>query len=171
MTRSFWIASFHTSDAAAKAVPLLRHDGHDVLEAYAPISDEALIDAVGAPRTSLRRVMLIAAIVGLVTGIAVQYYTAVIAYPINSGGRALASWPAFLLVIFELTIFFAAASGFIALMVMGPLTRLNAAPFAWPAFERASEEYTFLEVATEDADKMGSVLRKAGAVAVTERPA
>ena len=42
-----------------------------------------------------------------------EYYSAVIGYPYNSGGRPLDAWPAFMLVPFAIGILAAAIAGFI----------------------------------------------------------
>ncbi len=49
---------------------------------------------------------------------ALQWYSAVIAYPINSGGRPLNSWQVFWLVPFEVGVFAAALCGVIALLLV-----------------------------------------------------
>ena len=45
-----------------------------------------------------------------------QYYVAVIDFPINVGGRPLHSWPSFIIITFELTIFFAALATVLGLL-------------------------------------------------------
>ena len=46
-----------------------------------------------------------------------EYYSAVINYPYNSGGRPLDAWPAFMLVPFAIGILVASIAGFIAFLM------------------------------------------------------
>src|SRR4051794_37698197 len=47
-----------------------------------------------------------------------QYYIAAIDYPINVGGRPLYSWPAFIPMLFELTVLLAAFSAFFGTLAL-----------------------------------------------------
>ena len=77
---------------------------------------------------------------------AVEFWTAVYAYPINSGGRPLNSWPIFLLVPFEVGVLAAALAGFAALLVLCGLPRLHHPLFDCDAIERATNDRYFLLV-------------------------
>jgi hypothetical protein len=103
---------------------------------------------------------------------ALQWYSAVIAYPINSGGRPLNSWQVFWLVPFEFGIFAAALCGVIALLWSCGLPRLHHPLFEIPGFERASQDRFFLLAASEPNDEavreLRHILETAGAVVVTE---
>ena len=103
---------------------------------------------------------------------AIQYYSAVIAYPINSGGRPLNSWPVFLLVPFEVGILAAAVAGFAFLLWRTGLPRLHHPVFALPNIERASQDRFFLLVerpgSDEDGQRLRRTLAEAGALSVGE---
>lgn len=169
MSTCVLLAAFESPESAAIAVTRLRHAGHDVREAYGPLPSEDLSHAVGEHRSSIRSIMFVAAVVGVITGLAMQYWSAVFDYPINSGGRPLASWAAFVPVAFELGILFAALSGFVAFLVEARLTRLHAPVFTFDGFERASQDRCFLEIATKRADEARALLEGHGATAILER--
>ena len=98
-----------------------------------------------------------------------QWYSAVIDYPIDSGGRPLNSWQVFLLVPFEVGVFAAALTGVIAFLRSCRLPRLHDALFEIPGFERATQDRYILVAASEaDPNDLRTVLTEAGAVAVTE---
>jgi len=103
---------------------------------------------------------------------ALQYYSAVFAYPINSGGRPLNSWPVFLLVPFEVGIFSAALAGILAFLWSCRLPRLHDPLFAIPGFERATQDRFFLLATADNNDDATLALRhlleEAGALVVTE---
>ena len=65
------------------------------------------------PRTShIRVAMFIGGVAMAAFAYGLEYYSAVINYPYNSGGRPLDAWPAFMLVPFATGILVAAIAGF-----------------------------------------------------------
>lgn len=70
--------------------------GYRKLAAYSPFPIEELPAAIGVRRSRLPLLVLVGGIVGAVVGYGMQYYAAVIDYPLNIGGRPLNSWPSLL---------------------------------------------------------------------------
>ena len=50
--------------------------------------------------------VLIGALLGGLGGYLLQYWISVVSYPVNVGGKPYHSWPAFIVVTFEMTILF-----------------------------------------------------------------
>ena len=65
--------------------------------------------------------MLTAAFAGMATGFGLQYWASAIEYPLNIGGRPLATWPAFVVPSYELTILFAALTAAIGMLALNGL--------------------------------------------------
>jgi hypothetical protein len=143
---------------------------HRVLDAFTPFPVEGLAETI-APRPSLVRTAMFGGGV-VVAGLAyvMEWYSAVIGYPIDSGGRPLHSWPAFMMVPFALGILAAAVAGLIALFVETGLPRLNHPLFAVDGFEAASQDKFLLAVVTDDAEAAMAALKEAGASLVREVP-
>jgi hypothetical protein len=103
---------------------------------------------------------------------ALEYFSAAIDYPYNSGGRPLNSWPAFMLVPFATGILVAAIAGFAAFLAECGLPRLYHPLFAVEGFERASQDRFVLAIARPDDDESSrravDLLRGAGATAIRE---
>src|SRR5688572_10893447 len=97
------LAEFADAHELVAAARKIHEAGYRDVEAYSPLPVEGLADAIGFHRSWMPRVVLIGGIVGCVAGWAMQYYTTVIAYPLNVGGRPTNSWPSFIPVIFEMT--------------------------------------------------------------------
>jgi hypothetical protein len=97
-----------------------------------------LVPASG--RTPIGWVMFLAGLFGAISGYGMQWYSAVIDYPINSGGRGLNSWPAFLLVPYETAILGAGVVGVLAWLWMCGLPRPYHPLFAADVVERASQD-------------------------------
>lgn len=170
MSTSTLLASFDSHRRAATAVSELRGAGHAVKEGYGPFSSEGLTAVVGERPSRIRQAMFFAAVIGAVTGLGMQYWSAVFDYPINSGGRPLASWPAFLLVAFELSVLFAALAGFTMFLVEGRLTQVHVRLFEFDEIRRASYDRTVLEIETPRQSEARQLLKRAGANSIEERP-
>jgi len=108
MKRYGWLAEFDTAEAVVAAAKGSRAAGYRRVEAYAPFPVEGLVEAVGSYKDRVPLITLIGGVLGCAGGYFMQWYSAVIAYPLNLGGRPYHSWPAFIPVTFELTILGAA---------------------------------------------------------------
>ena len=103
--------------------------------------------------------MLIAAIGVAAFAYGLEFWSAVYAYPIDSGGRPLDSWPVFLLVPFEVGVLAAAIAGFVALLALCGLPRLHHPVFEWDRIERATDDRYFLLLEAPDEAREGERLR------------
>ncbi len=132
------LAEFASADTLRFVARTSRQAGLHPRDAFSPFPIEGLAETLGAPATALRAVMFGGGVTAAGLAYGLEWYSAVLAYPIDSGGRPLHSWPAFLLVPFAVGILAAAVSGFIAFMLQTGLPRLHHPLFEVGAVGRAT---------------------------------
>ena len=138
------LAEFRTADELLDAVRAAKRAGYGGLEAYTPFPVEGLDEAVGM---TSNRVALAALLGGIAGGLAtyfLQWYSAVIDYPINVGGRPLHSWPSFVPATFEITILGAALAAVAVMLIANGLPRLTHPLFAVREFDLATRNRFFM---------------------------
>ncbi|WP_292935087.1 DUF3341 domain-containing protein [Noviherbaspirillum sp.] len=144
------IAEFRTGDALLEAARRARDEGYSAVEAYAPYPVEGIAEAVGFRRQRVPLFALLGGIVGAAGGYFLQWYSAVIDYPINVGGRPLHSWPSFIPSTFELAILSAALAAVFGMLFANGLPRLYHPIFNAPDFEQATRHRFFLCLPVHD---------------------
>ncbi|MGH8713189.1 MAG: DUF3341 domain-containing protein [Casimicrobiaceae bacterium] len=144
------IAEFRDDRALVEAARRTRAEGYRNVDAYAPFSVEGLSDALAFRQDRVALITLLGGIVGGVGIYLLQWYTAVVDYPINSGGRPLHSWPAFIPATFEMTVLGAALAAFFGMLILNGLPRLNHPIFNAPDFDLASRNRFFLCIEARD---------------------
>jgi hypothetical protein len=168
------IAEFAEADALLAAARKSRAAGDRVLDSFSPFPIEGMPELLGVTSTRLRLVMAIGGLGVAALMYGTEWFSAVIDYPINSGGRPLNSWPAFMLPPFAVGILAAAIAGFIALLWETGLPRLNYPLFEAEHFGEASQTRFLLALTVPPNRKTlaptRARLRKAGAVAIRELP-
>ncbi len=164
------IAEFGNPDALSDAARRALDAGFTPLDALSPCPVDGVAETLGLKQTPIRWPMLFAAFGVAAFAYGLEFWSAVYAYPIDSGGRPLNSWPVFLLVPFEVGVLSAAIAGFVALLVLCGLPRLNHPLFDWTPIERATDDRYFLLMRLpkdeRENDRLRSVLLDAGALRV-----
>jgi hypothetical protein len=79
-----------------------------------------------------------------------QYWISVVSYPVNVGGKPYHSWPAFIVVTFEMTILFAGISAVFGMLALNGLPMPYHPVFNAPRFAFASKDRFFLIVFSSD---------------------
>ena len=129
-------------------------------------------EILGETSTRLRVWMFVGGLAVAALAYGTEYWSAVYDFPIDSGGRPLHSWPAFVLFPFAIGIFGAALTGFIGLLATCGLPRLHHPLFDINGFERATQDRFMLALHAPaiDSDKRTTVawLKQAGAAKVWE---
>ena len=125
--------------------------GYQRIDAYTPFPIEELADAIGFHSNAVPLVVLIGGLLGCVSGYSLQYWVSVITYPINVGGRPLHSWPAFIVVTFEMTILFAGLAAVLGMLALNGLPMPYHPVFNVPRFAFATKDRFFLMVFSTDA--------------------
>lgn len=143
-------AEFVSAGDILEAVRASRSAGYERVEAYTPYPVDGLAEALGLRKSAIPLLTLIGGLLGAATGWFLQWYSAVIDYPINSGGRALYSWPAFIPSTIELGILGACLCAFGGMLWLAGLPRLRHPVFDTPDFERVTRDRFFLCIRSED---------------------
>jgi hypothetical protein len=144
------MAEFTDPTALVAAARRTREQGYRKLDAYTPFPIEELNEALDLHGNRLPLIVLIGGIIGGLTGYLMQYYIAVMHYPLNVGGRPLHSWPAFIIVTFEMTILFAGISAVLGMLALNGLPMPYHPVFNVPRFALASRSRFFLCIEARD---------------------
>jgi len=166
------LAEFAHARGLREAAETARRRGYKLLDAFTPFPVEGVADLLDSRPSKVRVFMFAGGLLIAAMAFGGEYYTAVVDYPYNVGGRPLNSWPAFMLVPFATGILGATIAGFIRFLFETGLPRLHFPLFAVEGTERASQDRFFLAIEapeTEDERREAvGALQGAGALNVRE---
>lgn len=145
-----FMAEFLNPEALLEATQKAVTAGYRRLDAYTPYPVDGLADALGVRNTRLPLIILFGGIIGALAGYGMQFYAAVISYPLNVGGRPLHSWPNFIPITFETTILFAAFAAVLGMFALNGLPQPYHPVFNVPSFELATRSHFFLVIEARD---------------------
>jgi hypothetical protein len=144
------MAEFDTPVALVEAAKRTYQAGYKKIDTYTPFPIEGLAEEIGFHRDEVPLVVLIGGIVGGLTGYLMQYWMSAVDYPLNIGGKPYHSWPAFIVITFEMTILFAGISAVFGMLALNGLPMPYHPVFNVPRFTRASRDRFFLVVFSSD---------------------
>ena len=144
------MAEFDDATALVEATRRTYDAGYRKVDAYSPFPIEPAWEALHADDRRVQLFVLIGGITGCLAGFGLCYWTQVIAYPLNIGGRPFNSWPSFIPVTFETTILFAAFTAVIGMIALNGLPMPYHPVFNVPRFSRASQDGFFLAIEAAD---------------------
>src|SRR6185295_13117553 len=115
------VATFLETDGLLRAVRLARRQMFRVYDVFAPFPVHGLDDAMGIRRTRLPWVTLIIGLTGLATAATLQFYTNILDWSLNVGGKPDNSTLAFIPICFELSVLFGGLGSVAALLLRARL--------------------------------------------------
>ena len=144
------MAEFSSSRRLIRAIREARTKGYSKMDAYTPYPIEEVWEELGHHRSKLPAIVLTGALLGIALGFGLQYWTSVIAYPLNIGGRPLNSWPAFIPITFEVTILVATLFAVVGMFILNGLPMPYHPVFNVKRFALASRDRYFLCIEADD---------------------
>ena len=144
------LAEFDTATEMVDAATEIRDAGYTKTDAFSPFPLHEIDEALGIRKSKLPWIVLGGGIAGMLSGLALQYYTHVVDYPIIVAGRPFFSLPAFFPPMFELTILLAAFAAVFGMLLLNGLPKPYHPVFNVPRFALATREKFFLLIEAED---------------------
>jgi hypothetical protein len=144
------MAEFESPTALVEAAERARHAGYTHMDGFSPFPIEELTEALGVRPTRLPLLVLIGGIIGCLGGFFMQWYSAVVDYPVNIGGRPDNSWPMFMPVTFEMTVLIAGLTAVFAVLALNGLPMPYHPVFNVPRFALATRDRFFLCIEATD---------------------
>lgn len=145
------LAEYREEEALLEAARRAHGAGYRQIDAFTPFPVEGLARALGRHAGNRLNYLAVAALaVGALLGFGLQYYTSVLAYPINVGGRPLNSWPAFLPLTVETMFLFAGFVIFAGMLISAGLPARHRELRATPHFDLATRNRFFLLIQSDD---------------------
>ncbi len=153
------VGVFVRPGAAAAAVRALHAAGFDDVRAALPAPFPEVMDALGRPRSRLGAITWPGALVGLAAGVALPVTTS-LAWPLVVGGKPIVALPAFVVIIFELTVLIGALTNLAASIALGWM-RGGVSPL--PGRREFHGDRIGIFAHTQEVGRAEDVLRGAGA--------
>ena len=150
------------------AVKEIRSKDIDIKEVYSPFPIHGLDHALGLKRTRLAIAAFFYGAVGCIFAFAMTYYIMIIDWPMNIGGKPSFAYylnmPAFVPILFEMTVFFAAH-----LMVITYFFRSKLFPgqTASNPDVRTTDDKFLMEIESDNDKSISDLMKKTGASEIT----
>jgi len=161
-------ALYNDDDILMDAVKTVKDAHHHIEEVYTPFPVHGLDKAMGLAPTRLAITAFLYGITGTAVATWLTWYTMIDNWPQDIGGKPSFSWienmPAFVPIMFELTVFFAAH-----LMVITFYMRSKIWPFkeAENPDPRTTDDHFLMEISVHDnEEELKSLLATTGAVEI-----
>jgi len=144
------LAEFDSPQRLLDAAHAVQRAGYTKTDAFSPMPIHGLAEALGFEEHVIPKIVLAGGIIGLLAGWGLEYWTQVIAFPQNIGGRPYNAWVAFIPPAYETTILFAALACFTSLIFLCGLPQPYHPVFNHPGFSTATADKFFLVIEAAD---------------------
>jgi hypothetical protein len=123
------VAFFTDPDQLIEATRKTREARYKYFDAFTPYPVHGLEQAQGLKRSPLPYVTFAAGLTGVSLAFLFQYWTSAVNWPLNIGGKPFNSWPAFVPIMFELTVLLGGLSTVAAMFLLNGLPNITKRAF------------------------------------------
>ena len=162
------MGSYKTTAAVTHAAQTLSSAYPGRVEAYSPFPIHGMDDALQQKPTKLPWLALIGGLSGLSIGAALQIWTSTVEYPIVTSGKALLSLPAFVPVMFELTILLTAFATVFGMFILNRIPQYYRTEFNYAPFDRVTDDTFIIGISVSESDDIKKVIGDLESAGATE---
>jgi len=144
------MAEFDSAQTLLDAAHAVQRAGYTKTDAFSPMPIHGLAEALGFEEHLIPKIVLTGGILGLIAGYGLEYWSSVIAFPMNIGGRPYHSIVAFIPPAYETTILLSALSCFGSLLFLCGFPEPYHPVFNHPRFSLATADKFFLVIEAND---------------------
>jgi hypothetical protein len=144
------LAEFDSAQQLLDAAKAVHDAGYRRTDAFSPFPIHGLAEAIGFKDRRISTLVFFGGLAGVLAGYGLEYWTSVMAYPMNIGGRPFHSWVSFIPPAYETMILFAAFTAGISMIVLNGLPQPYHPVFNAKRFHLASQDKFFLVVEAAD---------------------
>ena len=157
------LAAFDHLDAACDAIHALRAQGRSNFTVYSASPNHEIEHALGIESSPVRLFTLIGGVTGVCAGIGMTFWMS-LDWPLLVGGKPIATFPPYVVFMFELMVLLGSLSTVAGLIILSALR----APKGMAFDPRFSDDRIgiFVPAAGEDAAKVERMFKAAGSVEV-----
>ena len=145
-----FLAEFDTATELVDAARAVREAGYRKTDAFTPFPLHEIDEALGIKRSILPVLVFCGGLVGLLSGLGLQWFVHVYDYPLIVGGRPFFSLPSFIPPSYELTILLAGFTAVFGMLFLNGLPQPYHPVFNVPRFALATREKFFLLIEAKD---------------------
>ncbi|MFT4703713.1 MAG: hypothetical protein ACI81R_001405 [Bradymonadia bacterium] len=151
-TNKHWglLAEYNTPAELYQACEEIRDAGFQKWDAHTPFPVHGLDKAMGLPLSFLPWLVLVVGLSGTASAVALQYYVHSIAYTLVISGKPFFALPAYVPIIFELSILFSAGAAVFGMLAINRLPMWNHPLFTSRRFERVTDDRFFISIESSD---------------------
>lgn len=166
------LAEFKTPKELIDAAKAINNNGYTKYDTFSPFPVHGMDKAMSLPKSKLGWIVFSHGIVGLVGGFAMIYFMTAVDYPLNISGKSLMNIPAWIPVLFELTVLLSAFGAVFGMFFLNGLPRLNHPLFTSENFKKATDDGFFVCIESDDpqfeSTKVQTLLSEIGASNIEE---
>lgn len=161
------LAEFRNPKELLDAAKAIKNKGFKNYDTFSPFPIHGMDKAMSLKKSKLGWIVFGHGLVGLVGGFAMIYYMMVVDYPLNISGKPLMNIPAWVPVLFELTILLAAFGAVFGMFYLNGLPKFNHPLFNSENFKKVTDDGFFVCIESEDPQfdetKVEKLLKETGA--------
>lgn len=161
------LAEFDSAYGVYHAAEKVRDAGFQKWDTHTPFCVHGMDDAMGLGPSKLPWISLVMGLTGLAAAVALQTWVSTTEYPMVISGKPLNSLPAFVPLMFEITVLFAAIGTVFGMFFLNGLPMLHHPLFSSERFERVTDDKFFISIESTDSKfdsaKTADFLREIGA--------
>lgn len=151
---------------------LVNTSGYSKFDTFSPFPIHGIDKAMGLKKSKLGLIIIAHGLVGFFGALAMMYFMSVVDYPLNISGKPFFNAPAWVPIVFELTVLLSAFGTVFGMFFLNGLPRFNNPLFNVDRFKKATDDGFFICIEADDSlfdtNKVKQLLKDAGATHIEE---